>query len=151
MANILLINGPNLDLLGQREPETYGHATLAEIEANCRALAAELGAGLECFQSNAEHAIVERIHRAAQDGVGCIVINPAAFTHTSVAIRDALLAVSIPFIELHLSNTHARESFRHQSFFSDIARGIVAGLGPEGYELAIRAAVRIAGHDTRTR
>lgn len=150
MASILLINGPNLDLLGQREPETYGKTTLAEVESRCAALASDLGASLECFQSNAEHGIVDRIHQAGREGVDCIVINPAAFTHTSVAIRDALLAVSIPFIELHLSNTHARESFRHHSFFSDIARGIIAGLGVEGYELAVRAAVRIATTGNRT-
>ncbi len=144
MARILLVNGPNLDLLGRREPDTYGTVTLSEIESRCRALAAELGCELESFQSNAEHAIVERIHQGATEGVGCIVINPAAFTHTSVAIRDALLAVSIPFIELHLSNTQAREPFRHHSYFSDIARGIIAGLGPGGYELAIRAAAGIA-------
>lgn len=151
MGSILLINGPNLDLLGQREPETYGRTTLAEVESSCSALASELGATLDCFQSNAEHDIVDRIHQAGRDGVDCIVINPAAFTHTSVAIRDALLAVSIPFIELHLSNTQARESFRHHSFFSDIARGVIAGLGVEGYELAIRAAVRIAETELRTR
>ena len=144
MAKILLINGPNLDLLGQREPDTYGRATLAEIEGRCSAVATRLGCGLECFQSNAEHAIVERIHQGSKEGVDCIVINPAAFTHTSVAIRDALLAVAIPFIELHLSNTQARESFRHHSYFSDIARGVIAGLGPGGYELAIRAAADIA-------
>ncbi len=144
MAKILLINGPNLDLLGQREPDTYGRTTLAEIESRCSALATRLGCEAECFQSNAEHAIVERIHRGATEGVDCIVINPAAFTHTSIAIRDALLAVSIPFIELHLSNTQARESFRHHSYFSDIARGVIAGLGPGGYELAVRAAADIA-------
>ena len=144
MARILLINGPNLDRLGQREPETYGRETLADIESRCSSLAARLGCELDCFQSNAEHAIVERIHQGAADAVDCIVINPAAFTHTSVAIRDALLAVSIPFIELHLSNTQARESFRHHSYFSDIARGIITGLGPFGYELAIRAAADIA-------
>lgn len=144
MATILLINGPNLDRLGQREPETYGSSTLAEIEARCKSLAGELGCGLECFQSNAEHAIVDRVHQAGEQGIDCIIINPAAFTHTSVAIRDALLAVAIPFIELHLSNTHARESFRHHSFFSDIARGIIAGLGAGGYELAVRAAAGLA-------
>lgn len=151
MATILLINGPNLDLLGQREPETYGVTTLAELEAQCTDLAAELGVTLECFQSNAEHAIVDRIHEAARNRVNCIVINPAAFTHTSVAIRDALLAVSIPFIELHLSNTHARESFRHHSYFSDIAQGVIAGLGPGGYDLAVRAAARIADSDKKSR
>jgi 3-dehydroquinate dehydratase-2 len=151
VATILLINGPNLDLLGQREPETYGVTTLAELESQCADLAAELGVTLECFQSNAEHAIVDRIHEAARNRVNCIVINPAAFTHTSVAIRDALLAVSIPFIELHLSNTHARESFRQHSYFSDIAQGVIAGLGPGGYDLAVRAAARIANSDTKSR
>jgi 3-dehydroquinate dehydratase-2 len=151
VATILLINGPNLDLLGQREPETYGVTTLAELESQCADLAAELGVTLECFQSNAEHAIVDRIHEAARNRVNCIVINPAAFTHTSVAIRDALLAVSIPFIELHLSNTHARESFRQHSYFSDIAQGVIAGLGPGGYDLSVRAAARIANSDTKSR
>jgi len=144
VAKILLINGPNLDLLGQREPDTYGRATLSDIESRCASLAIELGCEVDCFQSNAEHAIVERVHRCAAEGVDFIVINPAAFTHTSVAIRDALLAVSIPFIELHLSNTRAREPFRHHSYFSDIARGVIAGFGPVGYELAIRAAASMA-------
>jgi 3-dehydroquinate dehydratase-2 len=144
VAKILLINGPNLDLLGQREPDTYGRATLADIETRCTSLATDLGCEIDCFQSNAEHAIVERIHRGAAEGVDFIVINPAAFTHTSVAIRDALLGVSVPFIELHLSNTRAREPFRHHSYISDIARGVIAGLGPVGYELAIRAAASMA-------
>ena len=148
MTNILLINGPNLDRLGQREPETYGRSTLGEIETRCKSLAEELGCRLECFQSNAEHAIVERIHDAGEHGVDCIVINPAAFTHTSVAIRDALLAVDVPFIELHLSNTQARESFRHNSFFSDVASGIIAGLGAQGYELAVRAAAGLTRDPT---
>ncbi len=144
MARLLLINGPNLDLLGQREPGVYGSTSLADIEARCGEIAGELASSLESFQSNAEHEIVDRIHRAASDGIDCIIINPAAFTHTSVAIRDALLAVSLPFIELHLTNTQARESFRHHSYLSDVASGTIAGFGPFGYEMAVRAAVRLA-------
>ncbi len=142
MADLLLINGPNLNLLGSREPEVYGSVTLADIEA---ALAKQAGAGghaLAAFQSNAEHEIVERIQQAAADGVRFILLNPGAFTHTSVAIRDALLAVDIPFIEVHLSNTFAREDFRHSSYFSDIAAGCLFGLGAYGYELALSAAIR---------
>jgi len=141
MAELLLINGPNLDQLGQREPDLYGSTTLAQIEARCLALAREAGHSLACFQSNAEHALVERIHQAGRDGVAFILINPAAFTHTSIALRDALLGAEIPFIEIHLSNIQAREEFRHRSFLSDVARGVIAGLGPIGYELAVRAAV----------
>ncbi len=141
MAKLLLLNGPNLNLLGTREPGVYGSITLAAIEQRCVELARELGPHeLACFQSNAEHALIERIHAARQDGVAFIVINPAAFTHTSVALRDALLGVSIPFIELHLSNVFAREPFRHHSYLSDIAVGIISGLGAHGYELAVRAA-----------
>ncbi|HOW61815.1 MAG TPA: type II 3-dehydroquinate dehydratase [Candidatus Contendobacter sp.] len=141
MAKLLLLNGPNLNLLGTREPGVYGSITLAAIEQRCVELARELGPHeLACFQSNAEHALIERIHAARQDGVAFIVINPAAFTHTSVALRDALLGVGIPFIELHLSNVFAREPFRHHSYLSDIAVGIISGLGAHGYELAVRAA-----------
>ena len=141
MAKLLLLNGPNLNLLGTREPGVYGSITLAAIEQRCVELARELGPHeLACFQSNAEHALIERIHAARQDGVAFIVINPAAFTHTSVALRDALLGVSIPFIELHLSNVFAREPFRHHSYLSDIAVGVISGLGAHGYELAVRAA-----------
>ena len=140
MAKLLLINGPNLDLLGQREPGLYGQLSLTDIEARSSTLAAELGHQLTSFQSNAEHALVERVHQAARDDIAFILINPAAFTHTSVALRDALLAVAIPFIEIHLSNVQAREAFRHASYFSDIARGTITGLGPIGYDLAIRAA-----------
>jgi 3-dehydroquinate dehydratase II len=141
MARVLLLNGPNLNLLGSREPEIYGHATLGEIEADLAQRAAAHGHALECFQSNAEHALVERI-QAARGGIDFILINPAAFTHTSVAIRDALAAVGIPFIEVHLSNPHAREPFRHKSYFTDLAVGIVAGLGPIGYGLALAAAIQ---------
>ena len=138
---VLVLHGPNLNLLGSREPEHYGHATLADIDARLAALGGELGVAVETFQSNAEHELVGRVQGAPAAGVRFIIINPAAFTHTSVALRDALAAVHIPFIEVHLSNVHAREPFRHRSFLSDIAIGTIAGLGPIGYELALRAAV----------
>jgi len=140
MARLLLLNGPNLNLLGQREPAVYGSTTLPEIESTAITLAAGLGHELKCFQSNAEHALVERVQAAAGDGVAGLIINPGAFTHTSIALRDALLATGLPFIEVHLSNIKAREEFRHHSYFSDIASGVIMGLGPLGYELAIRAA-----------
>jgi 3-dehydroquinate dehydratase-2 len=140
MAKLLLLNGPNLNLLGTREPEKYGSTTLADIESRARAVAKDLGHELLALQSNAEHVLVERIHAAKGEGIGCIVINAGAFTHTSVALRDALLGVAIPFIEIHISNVHAREPFRHHSYLSDVAAGIIVGLGPIGYELAIRAA-----------
>ena len=142
MPRILLINGPNLNLLGTREPATYGHATLADIERALTDQGAEHGVEVECFQSNAEHEIVERVHAAGRDGVGFIIINPGALTHTSIALRDAILGVAIPVIEVHLSNIHARESFRHQSYLSDVAVGVITGLGADGYEFAMRAAVR---------
>ena len=142
MATLLVLNGPNLNLLGTREPGIYGSDTLADIEAQLRSQAEAAGHRLAFFQSNAEHALIEQIHRARGDGVAFIVINPAAFTHTSVALRDALLATGIPFIEVHLSNVHAREPFRHRSYFSDVAVGVIAGLGSQGYELALAAALR---------
>ena len=142
MATLLVLNGPNLNLLGTREPGIYGSDTLADIEARLRAQAEAAGHRLAFFQSNAEHALIEQIHRARADGVAFIIINPAAFTHTSVALRDALLATGIPFIEVHLSNVHAREPFRHRSYFSDVAVGVIAGLGSQGYELALAAALR---------
>jgi len=142
MATLLVLNGPNLNLLGTREPGIYGSDTLADIEARLRSQAEAAGHRLAFFQSNAEHALIEQIHRARADGVAFIVINPAAFTHTSVALRDALLATGIPFIEVHLSNVHAREPFRHRSYFSDVAAGVIAGLGSQGYELALAAALR---------
>ena len=141
MANLLLLNGPNLNLLGVREPDKYGHTTLDDIVRDLGAMAGEQGHALDHLQSNAEHVLIERIHAARTDGTAFIIINPAAFTHTSVALRDALLAVGLPFIEVHLSNVHARESFRHHSYFSDIAVGVIAGLGAQGYELALRAAL----------
>ena len=141
MAKLLLLNGPNLNLLGTREPELYGADTLADIERRCVELAQTLGAHqLACFQSNAEHALIDRIHAARLENIAFIIINPAAFTHTSVALRDALLGVGIPFIEVHLSNVFARESFRHHSYLSDIAVGVISGLGAQGYELALQAA-----------
>ena len=142
MANLLLLNGPNLNLLGSREPEVYGATRLDDIEANCIDVAKELGHSLDCFQSNAEHELIDRVQQAAKDGIDFIIFNPGGFTHTSVAIRDAFLAVAIPFIELHLSNTFAREDFRQNSYFSDIAEGCLFGFGAYGYELALYAASR---------
>jgi 3-dehydroquinate dehydratase II len=141
MATILVLNGPNLNLLGTREPGHYGQVTLAEIEARLRAAARAHGHELAFAQSNAEHLLIDLIHAAPRDGVAFILFNPAAFTHTSVALRDALLAVAIPFIEVHLSNVHAREPFRRLSYFSDIAVGVISGLGAQGYELALDAAL----------
>jgi len=141
MAKILVLHGPNLNLLGTREPEHYGANTLTHIENNLESYAATAGHQLENFQSNAEHELVEKIH-AARSNIDFIIINPAAFTHTSVAIRDALSAVEIPFIEVHLSNVHARETFRHHSYLSDIAVGVICGLGAQGYELALQAAIK---------
>jgi 3-dehydroquinate dehydratase-2 len=140
MASFLLLNGPNLNLLGTREPEVYGATRLDDIEANCIDLAKELGHSLDCYQSNAEHELIDRVQQAATDGVDFIIFNPGAFTHTSIAIRDAFLAVAIPFIELHLSNTFAREEFRHNSYFSDIAESCLFGFGAYGYDLALFAA-----------
>ncbi len=143
MSNILLINGPNLNLLGTREPDKYGTHTLADIENHLQQQASLQQQQLFCFQHNAEHAIIDRIHAARGEGIHFILINPGAFTHTSIAIRDALLGVTIPFIEIHLSNIHQREAFRHHSFFSDIAEGVILGLGVKGYDLALQAAVEI--------
>jgi 3-dehydroquinate dehydratase-2 len=140
MASLLLINGPNLNLLGTREPGVYGETNLADVETRLTAMAKDLGHDLVCFQSNAEHEIVDRVQQAGSDVVNFILLNPGAFTHTSIATRDALLAVSIPFIEIHLSNVFAREEFRHSSYFSDIAAGCLFGLGAYGYELALQAA-----------
>jgi 3-dehydroquinate dehydratase II len=142
MARVLLLNGPNLNLLGTREPGIYGVETLESIEKRAAEVAREVGLELSMFQSNAEHELIDRIHRAPAAGVGFLILNPAALTHTSVALRDAIAAVRLPFIELHLSNTHAREPFRRHSYFSDIAVGVIAGFGAFGYELAVRAAAR---------
>ncbi len=135
--NILVLHGPNLNLLGTREPEHYGRDTLAQINARLIKRAADAGVHLESFQSNAEADLVNRIHQAGKEGIDFILINPAAFTHTSVALRDAIAAVGIPYIEVHLSNVFAREPFRHHSYFSDLAVGVISGLGPVGYELAL--------------
>ncbi len=139
MAKILVIHGPNLNLLGTREPELYGHTTLPDIDERLKKLASGDGHSLESFQSNAEHALIEKVQSAARN-VDRIIINPAGLTHTSVALRDALLAAAIPFVEVHLSNIHAREPFREHSYFSDAAMGVVSGFGPLSYELAYRAA-----------
>ncbi len=141
MASILVLNGPNLNMLGKREPQIYGHQTLADITEELEQLADQYNVRLRHFQSNAEHEIVERIHQAMDDGTDFIIINPAAFTHTSVAIRDAIATVNLPFIEVHLSNIHKREPFRAHSYFSDLAEGVIAGLGSKGYALALQAAV----------
>ncbi|PCI45589.1 MAG: type II 3-dehydroquinate dehydratase [Proteobacteria bacterium] len=138
---ILVLHGPNLNLLGTREPETYGSQTLADINAELVNLGESLGATLSTYQSNHEGELVDRLHLAGADALDGIIINPAAYTHTSVALRDALLAINLPFIEVHLSNVHQRESFRHQSFLSDIANGIVAGFGNTSYTLALRGLV----------
>jgi len=149
MATILVLNGPNLNLLGVREPDHYGQDTLDLINKKLTVLAQRDDHNLIAFQSNAEHELIERIHQAQKENVNFIIINPAAFTHTSVALRDAFSAVKIPFIEVHLSNVHARESFRHHSYFSDIAVGVICGLGAQGYELALAAAIKIL--DTRVK
>ncbi len=141
MANILVLNGPNLNLLGTREPEHYGADTLADIEDRLQTLAANAGIKLDFFQSNAEHALIEKLHDARLSA-DFIIINPAAFTHTSVALRDALSAIAKPFIEVHISNIHARESFRQHSYLSDIAKGVICGLGAQGYEFALQAAIK---------
>jgi 3-dehydroquinate dehydratase-2 len=145
MARLLVLHGPNLNLLGTREPGHYGTETLEAINRALVSRAAAEGHVLTCLQSNAEHELVGQIHRAGAEGVSFIIFNPAAFTHTSVALRDALLGVGIPFIEVHLSNVHRRESFRHRSYFSDVAVGVITGLGAQGYSLALEAALhRIA-------
>ncbi len=142
MAKILVLNGPNLNLLGIREPDHYGNDDLNSINARLAVQANAASHQLETFQSNAEHELVGRIHQAREQGIDWIIINPAAFTHTSVAIRDALAGVAIPFIEIHLSNVHSREAFRQHSYFSDIASGVISGLGAQGYELALAAVIR---------
>ncbi len=145
MAQLLVLHGPNLNLLGTREPAVYGRTTLAELDAELRARAAAAGHALTSFQSNAEHALVERVQAAQGDGTALILLNPAAFTHTSIALRDALAAVALPFIEVHLSNPHAREPFRHTSYFSDLALGVIAGFGADSYRYALDAALARLG------
>ena len=138
---ILVLHGPNLNLLGSRETDIYGHMTLSDLNDRLFALAAEAGAEVEAFQSNHEGSLVDRIQAARLDGTTFIIINAGAYTHTSIAIRDALAGVSIPFIEVHLSNVYKRESFRHHSYLSELAMGVVAGLGPQGYEAALKVAI----------
>lgn len=145
MAQLLVLHGPNLDLLGIREPEVYGRTTLAQINDDLRNRAETAGHGMEDLQSSAEHVLIERVHAAGTDGTAFILINPAAFTHTSVALRDALAAVAIPFIEIHLSNPHAREAFRRQSYFSDLAVGVICGFGADSYRYAMDAAIARLG------
>ncbi|MEG9489473.1 type II 3-dehydroquinate dehydratase [Mannheimia indoligenes] len=145
MKKILLLNGPNLNMLGKREPEIYGSQTLSNIENHLQRLATAQGIELDYFQANGEEPIINRIHQAFQN-TDFIIINPGAFTHTSVAIRDALLSVSIPFVEVHLSNVHAREPFRHHSYLSDVAKGVICGLGIKGYEYALDFAIQFLKH-----
>jgi 3-dehydroquinate dehydratase-2 len=142
VAKLLVLHGPNLNLLGSREPEVYGRETLADIDARLASQAQASGHTLSSFQSNAEHALVERVQQAPDEGVDFILINPAAFTHTSIALRDALAAVAIPFIEVHLSNVHAREPFRRHSYLSDLALGVICGFGANSYALALEAAMQ---------
>ncbi|UGB45207.1 type II 3-dehydroquinate dehydratase [Frateuria edaphi] len=142
MAKLLVLHGPNLNLLGSREPEVYGRDTLADVDARLAQQARVAGHELESYQSNAEHALVERVQQARSEGVDWILINPAAFTHTSIALRDALAAVAIPFIEVHLSNVHAREPFRRHSYLSDLAVGVICGFGANSYSLALEAALQ---------
>jgi len=142
MATILVLNGPNLNLLGSREPNHYGRDTLDTIRDRLELQAENAGHELLFFQSNAEHELIERVHQARYDGVEYVIINPAAFTHTSIALRDSLLAANVPFIEVHLSNIYSREPFRAHSYFSDVAEGVISGLGAQGYELALQAAIR---------
>ncbi len=150
MFNLLVLHGPNLNLLGGREPQHYGHSTLANINQMLVKTAQTAGHNLTAFQSNAEHELLEQIHAARNNKVNFIIINPAAFTHTSIALRDALLAVAIPFIEVHLSNIHARESFRHHSYLSDVAVGVISGLGAQGYNLALQATLSILSESRKT-
>ena len=139
MAKLLLLNGPNLNLLGGREPGIYGTDSLPDIESRLLRQAEDRGHSLATFQSNAEHELVERIHEAGAEGIEAIIFNPGAYTHTSIALRDALLGMNIPFVEIHISNVFARETFRHHSYLSDVARGVISGLGVHGYELALSA------------
>lgn len=142
MATILVLHGPNLNMLGAREPDIYGHETLQDINDRLHAAASDGGHHLLHLQSNAEYELIERLHDARTEGIDYLIFNPAAFTHTSVALRDAVLASGIPFIEVHLSNVHSREPFRHHSYFSDIADGVICGLGSQGYDLALAAALQ---------
>ena len=143
MATILVLHGPNLNMLGTREPDVYGHETLTDINERLCSQAVAQGHDLQYLQSNAEYALIDRLHEARSEGVEFVIINPAALTHTSVALRDAILASEIPFIEVHLSNVHARETFRHHSYLSDIAKGVICGLGVDGYNYALNSAIKL--------
>jgi 3-dehydroquinate dehydratase II len=147
LANILVLHGPNLNLLGTREPGIYGHTSLAQINHDLQAIATTAGHSLTAFQSNAEHELLERVQAAGTDNTDFILINPAAFTHTSVALRDSFAAVGIPFIEVHLSNPHAREPFRHQSYFSDIAKAVICGMGADSYRYALMHVITLLDSD----
>ena len=142
MSNFLLLNGPNLNLLGTREPEIYGNTSLSDIEKKLTVICSQEKHSLDSFQSNAEHSLVDKIHDAKQAEVRCIIFNPGAFTHSSIALRDALSGIDIPFIEVHISNIYSREDFRQKSYLSDIAEGVISGLGVEGYELALAVAIK---------
>jgi|TARA_B100000809_G_scaffold266600_1_gene330169 3-dehydroquinate dehydratase-2 len=142
MSNFLLLNGPNLNLLGTREPEIYGTTSLSDIEKKLTVICSQEKHSLDSFQSNAEHSLVDKIHDAKQAEVKCIIFNPGAFTHSSIALRDALSGIDIPFIEVHISNIYSREDFRQKSYLSDIAEGVISGLGVEGYELALAVAIK---------
>ncbi|MGB3623127.1 MAG: type II 3-dehydroquinate dehydratase [Ketobacter sp.] len=142
MAKLLVLNGPNLNLLGTREPEIYGAQTLDQIHQHLQQFATNQGHQCECLQSNREYELIERIHAAKLDGTAFIIINPGALTHTSIALRDAFIGVGLPFIEVHISNVHARENFRKHSYLADVAAGVIAGLGSQGYELALQAAIK---------
>ena len=146
MANFLLLNGPNLNLLGTREPEVYGETTLEEVVEKLSNISSKSGHELISIQSNAEHELVDQIHRAKDEDVKCIIFNPGAFTHSSISLRDALAGTEIPFIEIHISNIYSRENFRQKSFLSEIAVGIISGLGVEGYELALKVAIKRYGN-----
>ena len=146
MANFLLLNGPNLNLLGEREPELYGKISLDQVVENLSNISDKLGHELSDFQSNAEHELVDQIHKAKDNNIKCIIFNPGAFTHSSIALRDALVGIEIPFIEVHISNIYSREDFRQKSFLSDIAVGVISGLGVEGYDLALKVAISRYGN-----
>ena len=146
MANFLVLNGPNLNLLGEREPELYGETSLDQVVENLSKISDKSGHELSDFQSNAEHELVDLIHKAKDNNIKCIIFNPGAFTHSSIALRDALVGIEIPFIEVHISNIYSREDFRQKSFLSDIAMGVISGLGVEGYDLALKVAISRYGN-----
>jgi len=143
MSSILVLHGPNLNMLGSREPEKYGSESLDDVNQRLRETASSKTVSIDIFQSNSEHELIDKVHQAKQDDTEIIIINPAAYTHTSIALRDALLAVDIPFFEIHISNVHSREEFRHKSYFSDVAIGVICGLGTQGYDAALTRAIQL--------